>query len=336
MPEELRDLMGRAVEGPVSPVDADEVWKRGSRERRIRRLAQVAPLVVIVGLVIGLVAVASGGDDEAGVADTSADDQIAAHLALNAAVNEAVGAIAAEGQVSLGWTAEVATDEDLAAARAATDVAVDAYRQVLAEMPSDLVDGDASVAAAIDVATTRIDALPTIREAVDQDLHPTYAAVSDSFAVTTMDLLELDRVVASQLPSAPAYLRSATVQSYVGLQPTALRSSAAVFELLESDGDGVADAALTDLRQSLDREAELHADFMNWANPDQKIIERAAGPGQDAYTSLTNLVADREPEASSGDADPTVVEAYEVILAAQIERAAVTRRLVAGLATGGE
>jgi hypothetical protein len=327
MPEELRDLMGRAVEGPVPPVDADEVWTRGSRDRRMRRVGQIAPIVVIVGLVVGLVVVATRDDGEDGVADLSTEDQIAAHRELNAAVNELVGAVATEGQVSLGWTAGVASDEELAAAQAVTDAAVAAYRPVAGEVSSALAESDASVAAALDVSSTRIEALPTMRDAVAEGVHPSYLAVADSFVVTTDDLLELDRVVASQLPSAPAYLRSATVQSYVELQPIALRSSAAIYGLLE----GEETASLGDLRQSLDAAQEQRSDFGEWATGSQRRIERTAGPGQGAYAALANLVADREPEASSGQADPTVAEAYEVILAAQAERVEVIRRLVAGL-----
>jgi Nitrate and nitrite sensing len=78
MPEELRDLMDRATEGPVPPVDADDVWKRGSRQRRTRAVLYAAPIVVLVLLVAGLAVVAidnDGGGDDTTVAELTPEEQ---------------------------------------------------------------------------------------------------------------------------------------------------------------------------------------------------------------------------------------------------------------------
>src|SRR4029453_2308886 len=96
MPEELRDLMDRATEGPVPPVDADEVWKRGSRQRRTRAVLYAAPIVILLVIVAGLVVVAvendSDGSDDTTVADLTPEQK--------SVVDDYLGVLQSEGALA--------------------------------------------------------------------------------------------------------------------------------------------------------------------------------------------------------------------------------------------
>lgn len=205
-------MMDDASDGPIPSLDPDDLWKRGTRQRRMRQAAVLAPVMVLVLLVGGL-AVATrdntgGGsdDDENGAlfADMSveqdaiierylvsleasgqrgafADDRAAVEYAwrvecfgdispielnaMGAATIDLVTAISDEASVSAAVAAEVATPEELSAARAVTDEARVAYERFIDF--DYLRDSSESLVNARETSATRLDDLDLIREAVD-------------------------------------------------------------------------------------------------------------------------------------------------------------------------
>jgi hypothetical protein len=231
MPEELRDLMDRATEGTVPPVDADAVWKRGSRQRRTRAVLYAAPIVVLLALVAGLLVVAAGNDDsdDTTVADLTPeqqqvvdqylgvlesegtladfpDDRAAVEYALRvdcfgvvspqqldalgAATTDVVHALTAEGVASAGWYYELATVDDIGAARADSNAAIDAWRAVVAELPQPAPGETIGEATVWETADTRLEDLPTIRQAID-DVQMAGVNAGEQLNATTEALVEV-------------------------------------------------------------------------------------------------------------------------------------------------
>lgn len=65
MPADLRTRLDRAV-GDVAPrpVDTDAVWRRGRRQRLVRRTTPVVAVLLVVALGLGAMATLAGGDDD--------------------------------------------------------------------------------------------------------------------------------------------------------------------------------------------------------------------------------------------------------------------------------
>jgi hypothetical protein len=162
MPEDLRDLMDGASDGPVPPLDPDELWRQGSRRRRARQAAILAPLAVLVLLVGGLAVMAGdnpGPDDDATGDDRAGEDAVFADLSsADAAVVDAYLAALDElggratfiddrAAVEYAWRFECfpgLIPTDLAALGDASTALVNALERELVWSSATMVDSEAA------------------------------------------------------------------------------------------------------------------------------------------------------------------------------------------------
>lgn len=203
-----------------------------------------------------------------------------------------------------------AVSNELADARANTD-------EALAELVAYLDDFDVTAESdefqeAVDVAQTRIDALPTVRQAIDDDVHPTLIAAIDGLDVTVEDLLQVNQQVAAatDTPGLSDELRNYVV--YSNSKHDAARSTAILAGVLvrpdpifDEDSD-----EFGEFEDELQTEDDYLQAFIENASPDQKSLQRNEGGPQlrlaeNIIADAVNSGRDGAPvEASNGDPIP--------------------------------
>lgn len=159
MPEDLRAMMDGASDGPVPTLDPDELWRVGTRRRRARQAAMLAPLAMLVLLVGGLAVMAgdNAGTDGDGTGDDSVDGAMFADLSpVDASTVDAyLAALDAAGgrdyfaddraAVEYAWRVECfpgLVPTELAELGEATAVLVTALDRELVRSAAVMVDGD--------------------------------------------------------------------------------------------------------------------------------------------------------------------------------------------------
>lgn len=386
MPEELRDLMDRATEGPVSRVDADDVWKRGSRERRMRRVFYAAPIVVLLALVAGLAVMAvdnsSEDSDDTTVADLTPEQQsvVDEYLgvleergvladfpderaaveyarrvycfgivapeqldALGAATTDVVNALTAEGVVSAAWYYELAPEADLTMARTNTDAAIEAWQGVAADVPHSEPAGAVNQGTVWDTALTRLDDLPTIRQAIDDFQMAGVNAAEQLNATTEALLAVLDD--AASLTSDPSTFREWDRQvllltSELTLVPTTFIAVGAAegigpdIDQLEEDPQNY-DSTFSMLGGPLSTADDAIGQWDDGATSELKSLLRNATSTEDVrdYEALLEEILTDLQQARPSGVDPA-----ELIAATEDKRAALVSvaSAAAELATTGE
>jgi signal transduction histidine kinase len=196
-----------------------------------------------------------------------------------------------------------AVTNELADARANTDEALDDLVAYLDDF--DIAAESEEFQEAVGVAQTRIEALNTVRQAIDDDVHPTLIQAIEGLDVTIQDLLQVNQQVAAatDTPGLSDELRNYVV--YSRSKGDAARSTAILAGVLVrpdamfavEDGESPEFEAF---RDEIQTEDDYLAAFDENASPEQKALLRNEGGPQ--LREADNIIADALAAGEAGEA----------------------------------